>query len=279
MDTKKKINVTILGSTGKIGLYLANKYLEEGHNLNLFYRKEKNKILIKRKLKNLNYKNKIKLLKFNSSSENNLIKCIKKNKKVFKKTDLLVITIAEQGEINNFFKINSKSFNKSFYINFLFYVIFFRIFFKILNKNKKLLVILFSGGGSTSFRENFSTYSLSKVCLVKLTEIMSKEIHSKKVRFNILSPGIIYSKMTKQILKNKNKVSKYELIKINRNIKYSEINLNNIFTTINFLNSRKGEKITGKLISSAWDKINKINSKIIYKLVNSNMYTLIRKEF
>ena len=39
MDTKKKINVTILGSTGKIGLYLANKYQEEGHNLNLFYLK------------------------------------------------------------------------------------------------------------------------------------------------------------------------------------------------------------------------------------------------
>tara|TARA_B100001540_G_C15710378_1_gene598250 strand:- start:42 stop:881 length:840 start_codon:yes stop_codon:yes gene_type:complete len=279
MDSKKKINITILGSSGKIGLSLANKYLQEDHYLNLFYRKEINRVFIKKKLNYLKYKNKLKLLKLNSSNESSLIKCVKKNKKIFRNTDLLIITIAEQGQINNFFKINSKSFNKTFYVNFMLYVIFFRNLSKIINKNKKMLIILFSGGGSTSFRENFSIYSLTKLCLVKLTEIMSKEIKSKKIRFNILSPGIIYSKMIKQSLKAKSKISKKELIKIKRDIKFSEINLHNIFKTINFLNSKKGEKINGKFISSAWDKINIKNNKIIKKLVNSDVYTLRRKEF
>ena len=100
-----------------------------------------------------------------------------------------------------------------------------------------MLIILFSGGGSTSYRNNFSSYSLSKICLAKLTEILSNEIQNKKIRFNILAPGIIYSNMTKQIFKKKNVVLKKEISKIKNNIKYSEKNIIKIFETINFLNS------------------------------------------
>ena len=49
MDSEKKINVTIFGSSGKIGLSLAKKYLIKGHNLNLFYRKKEKKNIIKKK--------------------------------------------------------------------------------------------------------------------------------------------------------------------------------------------------------------------------------------
>ena len=43
MDTKKKINVTIFGASGEIGLSLAKKYLINHHRINLFYRNNKNK--------------------------------------------------------------------------------------------------------------------------------------------------------------------------------------------------------------------------------------------
>ena len=33
----KKLNITILGSSGTIGSSLAKKYLNDGNNLNLFY--------------------------------------------------------------------------------------------------------------------------------------------------------------------------------------------------------------------------------------------------
>ena len=51
MDTEKKINVTIFGSSGKIGLSLAKKFLEKDHNLNLFYRKKRKKKYFKKKIK------------------------------------------------------------------------------------------------------------------------------------------------------------------------------------------------------------------------------------
>lgn len=278
MDIKKKINVTIIGSTGKIGLSLAEKYLKKGHNLNLFFRSNFKKKIIKNELDFSTYKKKINLLKFSSENENELIKSLKKNRVIFNKTDLLIITTGEKGEINNFFKSSIKKFKKTFFTNFMFYVVLFRNLFSII-KAKKMLIILFSGGGSTSYRNSFASYSLSKLCLVKLTEIMSNEIENKRIRFNILAPGIIYSNMTKQILKNKNKNLKKEILKIKNNIKYSEKNLSKIYETINFLLSNKGKKISGKFISSAWDKIYELKTKKINELIKSDKYTLRRKEF
>ena len=278
MDIEKKMNVTIFGSSGTIGLSLAKKFLQKCHNLNLFFRKKEKSNIIKKKLNFKIYKKKINLLKYSSSNENVLTNHIKKNRDIFKSTDLLIITTGEQGQITNFFNSNMKKFKKTFYVNFMFYVILFKNIFPII-KRKEMLIILFSGGGSTSFRQNFSSYSLTKLCLVKFTEILSHEIVNKKIRFNILAPGIIRSKMTKIILKQKNAILKKELYKIKNNIKYSEKNIIKIFDTINFLNSEKGKLISGKLISSAWDNVYKLNSKKINKLIKSDIYTLRRKEF
>ena len=141
-----------------------------------------------------------------------------------------------------------------------------------------MLIILFSGGGSTSYRENFSSYSLTKVSLVKLTEIMSYEVKNKSIRFNILSPGIINSNMTKKILKQRDKVSRDEINKINKNLKFSEINISKIYKTVNFLNSKKGNKISGKLISSTWDQVLSLKTNDIKNLIKSDIFTLRRKE-
>ena len=279
MDTKKKINVTILGASGEIGLSLAKKYLKNNDRVNLFYRNNKNKTYLINKLDFDKYKNNINLIKLSTYNEKVFSNHIKKNKKIFNKTDLLILTVGEQGEISNFFGCSLNKFKQTFFVNFMIYVILFRKIYSFLNKKKKLLIILFSGGGSTSYRRNFSSYSLSKICLVKLTEIISNEIKNKKIRFNILSPGIIDSKMTRKIINEKNKVSKNEILKIKKNIKNSEINITKIFKTINFLNSKKGRLISGKLISSAWDKISNLDSEKLNKLVNTDIYTLRRKEF
>lgn len=279
MDIKKKLNITVFGPTSKIGLELTKKYLDDGNILNLFYRNRKAKISLKKNSFIKKKINQVRLIKYNFSNLKTLKLNLKKNKDIINKTEIIIITTAEQGEIKNFFKQSIKKFYDTFYTNFFFYVLLFKNINQFLNKKKKLLIILFSGGGSTSYRENFSSYSLTKICLVKLTEILSHEIKNKNIRFNILSPGIIESPMTKKILREKNKVSKKEILKLKRNIKFSDINIYKLYKTINFLNSKKGNKISGKLISSAWDDIAKYDKKTINKLINSDKFTLRRKEF
>lgn len=277
MDTQKKIKITIIGSSGTIGSFLAHKYIQNGNNVNLSYRKKNQILRLKKFIKYQKFKEKIKFFKFNISNEKSIIKSIKKNYDIFKLTDILIITVAEQGEIENFFDTNINKFKKTISINFMFYLLFFRNLKTILKK-KNITIILFSGGGSTSYRRNFTSYSISKLCLVKLTEILSHELKNKKTTFNIIAPGIINSRMTKQILKNKNKISKEELIKINENLQFTNENINKVYKTINFLNSKKGKLISGKFISSSWDKISDINQKNYLKLIKSDIYTLRRKE-
>ena len=278
MDIKKEKVVTILGSTSEIGLSLAKRYLSQGNKLNLSYRKIKNLKILKENLNFSDFNKNLSFFKINTNNKKNFTNSIIDHKNVFKKTDLLIVTIGEQGEIQNFFESDLKKFEKTIFINFMLYVILFRNLKNVLKK-KNMLIILFSGGGSTSYRQNFSSYSLSKILLVKLTEILSHEIANKNVRFNIISPGIIKSNMTKKIIKNKKHISRKEFLKIKKNIKYSNNNLEKLFKTINFLHSKKGKQINGKMISSAWDKIDRLDKKKYIKLLNSDLYTLRRKDF
>ncbi len=146
---------------------------------------------------------------------------------------------------------------------------------KFINK-KKLSIIFFSGGGVTSYRQNLSAYSISKLALVKLVEIAAKEMKEKLIQINAIAPGIINSKMTKIILKNRKLVSNEELKKIKHQRKLTNETLDKLYNLINFLTSSKGKMISGKLISSKWDGIEKWSMRKLNKLIKSDLYTIRR---
>ena len=278
MDIKqKKLNIVIFGAAGSIGSYLAERYYNLGHHLSLIV---KNK-LHEKKLKNVllnKKKQKIIFKILNYKNENNLKKFILKNRNLFKNSDLLINCLGEQGEVKNFFKMNLKKFLKTININFLFNVYLLKFIYPIVKDKKNLLIILFSGGGSLSFRENFSGYSISKTSLIKFTEIISQEFKNKKIRANIIAPGIVDSKMTKKIINLKNKsLIKNEVKRINKFIDKSDKTKEKIYLTINFLNSKKGKNISGKIISSMWDNPMQWSKRKIKRIMDCQLYTLNRK--
>ena len=78
---KKKLNVTIFGSSGEIGSFLSTKFLPNCKSINLFNR---NKNKIKYMKKKLNYKKNIKLINFfnfNTKNEKSIKSSLKKIKK------------------------------------------------------------------------------------------------------------------------------------------------------------------------------------------------------
>ena len=277
MVIKKKIDIIIFGASGSIGISIAKKYYRNGHNLYLYLRSKKKIPYIKK----LFPKRSDQIIKFNYIDLTNikrLKKKLNKDKAVFMKADILINTVGEQGEINNFFKLNLDNFAKTFNINFFSYVYLFKNIYPFIKKNKNLLIILFSGGGVTSLRTNFSPYSLSKIALVKLVEILSKEIKNKSIRINSISPGIINSKMTQKTLKvERSLIKKDELVNIRKQIKYSDESLNKVFNLIEFLFSEKGKNISGKMISSRWDNFKDWNKEKIKKMTKNDIYTLRRK--
>jgi len=241
----------------------------------LFVKNLKSKKKIINKLK---YQSSAKIIidQLNFTNFSSITKKIDKHKSFVKNSDIIINATGSLGEIKNVLNINFKKFKNTMDINFFSNLILLQNLSKFIKNNKNLLIIFFSGGGVTSYRKNFGTYSISKLSLVKLIEIISNEINNKNVRINAIAPGIIQSKMVDIAINNRKLVSKKEIKKIERDIKYSNDSLKKLFKVINFLRSNKGKQITGKLISSKWDNIETWNKNKIKRLINKDLYNVRR---
>ena len=273
--TKKKIRIIIFGASGSIGSYLVKEYMSQNSELLLFVKNLKSKKKIINKLK-FQSSAKIIIDQLNFTNFSSITKKINKHKSFVKNSDIIINATGSLGEIKNVLNINFKKFKNIMDINFFSNLILLQNLSKFIKNNKNLLIIFFSGGGVTSYRKNFGTYSISKLSLVKLIETASNEINNKNVRINAIAPGIIQSKMVDITINNRKSVSKKEIKKIERDIKYSNDALKKLFKVINFLRSNKGKQITGKLISSKWDNIETWNKNKIKKLINKDLYNVRR---
>jgi len=273
--TKKKIRIIIFGASGSIGSYLVKEYMSQNSELLLFVKNLKSKKKIINKLK-FQSSAKIIIDQLNFTNFSSITKKINKHKSFVKNSDIIINATGSLGEIKNVLNINFKKFKNTMDINFFSNLILLQNLSKFIKNNKNLLIIFFSGGGVTSYRKNFGTYSISKLSLIKLIEIVSNEINNKNVRINAIAPGIIQSKMVDITINNRKSVSKKEIKKIERDIKYSNDALKKLFKVINFLRSNKGKQITGKLISSKWDNIETWNKNKIKKLINKDLYNVRR---
>lgn len=271
----KSMKIIIFGAGGTIGKYLAKKYLKENHEILLFVKNKKSKKKLS-KLLNLKNLDKVIIDYLNIEKKNLIRKKIDKYALFFKETDLMINAIGELGEIKNILTLDLKKFEKTLNINFFSNLIIIKKILKIRKNKKRLSIILFSGGGVTNYRKNFSAYSISKIASVKLVEIISKEMDNEFIQINAISPGIIKSKMIETTLKNKNLVAKEEIRKIKQQAPYSNKTLIKLYKVINFLISEKAKKISGKLISSKWDNIENWKKKKIENLIKSELYSIRR---
>ena len=276
VTTKKKIKIIIFGASGSIGSYLAKEYISQNNEVLLFVKNIKSKKKILDELKFHSSLKKINIDQLNIKKLSSIKKKLNKHKSFIKNTNIIINATGGLGEIKNILKVNLKKFKNTMDINFFFNLLLLQNLSKFIKNNKNLLLILFSGGGVTNYRKNFSSYSISKLALVKFVEIVSNELNNKNIRINAIAPGIIKSKMIDITMKNRKLVSKKEIIKIEKEINYSNDALKKLFKVINFLSSNKGKKITGKLISSKWDNIEIWSKKKIEKLNDKDLYFMRR---
>tara|TARA_Y100001949_G_scaffold175711_1_gene186287 strand:- start:339 stop:1124 length:786 start_codon:yes stop_codon:yes gene_type:complete len=177
-----------------------------------------------------------------------------------------------QKPIGNFGDTNFEDWEKNIIINFQNYSFFIH---RILNQNLTNLrkVINFSGGGVTGPRKSFSAYAISKAALYKFTEILAEEYKDNKIDFNIIAPGSIKSKMTKEIIDVGSKLGdEYSSALKTSNEGGQE--KENIVQLCRFLLSGKSNGITGKLIAAQWDNIEEYDLGSLKN--DKNLFTLRR---
>lgn len=252
------MKIIFLGSNSEIAKDLISCYENQKKNeFLLFQRKIPNKIFPKKKYIELD------LLK------DDLTKVIKKNKKNLINWKLLIISVGDLMPIGNFLNINFSKIKKSLDTNFLKQIEFIHALLK-LESNKNKTIITFAGSGTNGTADNYLSYSLSKVSLIKFTELIDSEI--KQLKIVSLGPGWYKSKLHRSTKNNKVKSGKnydntlFNLKKVNNKYK-SEL----MYKFINWVMKKPKSLVSGRNFS--------IQDDMKFFIENKNLILFKSKSF
>ena len=262
-----KNKTLIISVSSDISLYLCNNVFKK-HEIVGTYRNlsgELNKI-----------KNKIQLLKLDLSKLSTLKQFIKKNKKFLKNWNNCVISSGTQKPIGIFEELNSLELSKSIDINFKNQIILLNLLLPLRKKQGIKNVITWAGPGTNNANKLYFPYTISKIALIKSMELLDFEF--KDVKFTILGPGWVKTKIHKETLINKQKAQKNYIL--TKRVLEGKINIHTSMKDINdcvswVIKSNKNI-VGGRNFSVKHDKWNK--PRFIKKLKKDNNFFKLRRK-
>ena len=265
----KKIQTAIIFSiSSDIGTAIARRWVKNGWNIYGTYRTRSNSI---KELSKIG----VELVHCNLSNNNSVKNACAKIQNLCTSWDNLILAPGTQEPIGPFVNCDFNEWVNSIQINFVNQL---RIVYELLpNRNKENelgpCVLFFAGGGTNNATVNYSAYTISKIALIKMCELLDAEIPD--VRFTIVGPGWVKTKIHQATLDageqagdNYNK-TKY---KLNSN----ELTpMEDVLDCCNWLISSSSEVISGRNFSTVFDKWGtKELSKELMR--DSDMYKLRR---
>lgn len=180
-----------------------------------------------------------------------------------------------QGQLGPSFAIRYEEMNTVFNVNLFSSIFFTNYFASKLKENDKLSIIHFSGGGSTTPRPLFMSYSLSKTSLLRFIENFALENSNKNIRINAIAPGVMPSKMQTEVVENETLQESKDYTTSIKSLSDENYDSTKLLNLCDFLLSEESDGITGKLISAEWDKWADWPNNLD-QLKNSDLYTLRR---
>lgn len=187
----------IIGISSDIGFALYESYKEKGIDVYGTYR------TYNKSLEKINKENLIHLDLANTNSVKQFIIC---NNFCLDDWDLLVIAPGSQDPVGPFLENNFDEWAESINVNFTNQL---RIIHGLINRlqnkhnYKKSTILLFAGGGTNNATFNYSAYTISKVALIKMVELLDAEIDG--LNFLIVGPGWVKTKIHESTILAKEK--------------------------------------------------------------------------
>lgn len=133
--------------------------------------------------------------------------------------------------------------------------------------NKAGKIINFSGGGDGL--EGFSAYSASKVAIVRLTEIVAKEVKHFGIEINAIAPGPMNTKLFSDMFFS-------EEFMRSKKPRPAPGDMQKAVELALFLASDKSNGLSGKFLSANWDNWQKIPENLNLIMSEPNVFTLRR---
>ena len=191
LKNKKTI---ITGANGGIGRALIEKFSEHGSDIIACVRKNNEDFNKKiNEIKNKN-KNNIIVYEFHLSNPDETEKVIEKIIKEQENIDVL-INNAGMNQVSLFQMTTMKKFREIFEINYFSNIIITQKVLKTMMKKKKGSIINISSNAAFERDVGRSAYASSKLSLIALTQVLSKEFAKFNIRVNSISPGLTKTRM------------------------------------------------------------------------------------
>lgn len=137
-------------------------------------------------------------------------------------------------------------------------------------------ILNLSGGGATSPRPNFSAYATAKAGMVRLSETLAAEACAYGIRVNCIAPGAMNTEMHEAVLRAGPELSgEAEYRKAVEQAEKGGMSMDVPAALAVYLASSQCVRITGRLISAAWDPWRTLHLHEA-ELAGSDIYTLRR---
>lgn len=209
------------------------------------------------------------------SQEASISKACKELRDKCPRWDVLVLAPGKIDPIGPFLSSDFSEWEESIQVNFTSQL---RVVHELLEIRKNdgvfsPLVLFFAGGGTNNATVNFSAYTVSKVALIKICELLAEEIDN--TRFAIIGPGWVKTKIHKQTLRAGEKAGTSYHQTLNKYKSEDWTPMQRVLDCCDYMVFAPKEVISGRNFSVVYDawNTNELENALIS---DSNMYKLRR---
>ena len=258
----------IISITSDIGTAMANRWIKNGWNIYGTYKTKSKRI---DELLDCG----VTLFECDLSNLESVDYCFLELTKVSINWDVLVFATGTQEPIGPFIDCDFDEWTNSLFINFINQLRIVRKLLSSRNIENSLgsCVLFFAGGGTNSATKYYSAYTISKIALIKMCELLSAEILD--IRFSIVGPGWVKTKIHDATLTAGERAGKnYEKTKFK--LQSDELTtMKDVLDCCDWLISSPRELISGRNFSTVFDKWG--TEELFEALIrDSDMYKLRR---
>ncbi len=261
----KKNKVIIVGGNSDIGYYLREKYRSQGWEVISTVRKRSENIFHDQEV--------IVDLSLQQSVE----ECLPNLMEMADGWDLIIVAAGTMNPIGKLEQLSLSDMIQSVLVNTICPVYLISRLYDLRRRGSNPTVIFFSGSGTNSAPEYYSSYCASKIMLIKYAELLAEE--NNDANYVVLGPGIVKTKIHKQTIQarhnagdNYNRVCSFL-----NDPKFKFVEYDEIYQCINWCILAGKEATGGRNISLVHDQWSDGGLGLIEFLkLNENTYKLRR---
>lgn len=207
------------------------------------------------------------------SSEESVEDCVGTLQKANFAWDLVIYASGTMEPIGKFFEVPISEWSDSFHVNFSSPIRILHGIWNIRSKFDKPSVVFFAGGGTNSSFDCYSAYCVSKIALIKITELLDSEY--LECNFFSIGPGYVNTKIHEETLNAKSRAG----INYNKTIDFKNTPgtaLEDIYLHIQWC-IKNELLVSGRNLSTVHDRWRDKKGNLLETLTkNSNFFRLRR---